>query len=49
MIEAVAAWKRNQWWLPAAARLAVLMASVDMSIVSVALPAIERDVGLPPA
>lgn len=34
---------RNQWWLVIAAGLAVFMASVDMSIVNVALPAIERD------
>lgn len=34
---------RNQWWLVIAAALAVFMASVDMSIVNVALPAIERD------
>lgn len=33
----------NQWWLVVAAGLAVFMASVDMSIVNVALPAIERD------
>jgi predicted MFS family arabinose efflux permease len=35
--------KRNQWWLVAAAGLAVFMASVDLTIVNVALPAIERD------
>jgi MFS family permease len=35
--------ERNQWWLVVAAGLAVFMASVDMSIVNVALPAIERD------
>jgi MFS family permease len=35
--------ERNQWWLVIAAGLAVFMASVDMSIVNVALPAIERD------
>jgi MFS family permease len=34
---------RNRWWLVVAAGLAVFMASVDMSIVNVALPAIERD------
>lgn len=34
---------RNQWWLVIAAALAVFMASVDMSIVNVALPAIEHD------
>jgi MFS family permease len=33
----------NQWWLVVAVGLAVFMASVDMSIVNVALPAIERD------
>ena len=35
--------ERNQWWLVAAAGLAVFMASVDMSIVSIALPVIGRD------
>src|SRR5262245_54846933 len=35
--------ERNQWWLVIAAGLAVFMASVDLSIVNVALPAIERD------
>ncbi|GIF42961.1 MFS transporter [Actinoplanes xinjiangensis] len=35
--------QKNQWWLVIAAGLAVFMASVDMSIVNVALPAIERD------
>lgn len=35
--------ERDQWWLVVAAGLAVFMASVDMSIVNVALPAIERD------
>jgi MFS family permease len=35
--------ERNQWWLVVAAGLAVFMASVDMSIVNVARPAIERD------
>jgi MFS family permease len=35
--------EHNQWWLVVAAGLAVFMASVDMSIVNVALPAIERD------
>lgn len=35
--------ERNQWWLVIAAGLAVFMASVDMSIVNVALPAIETD------
>jgi predicted MFS family arabinose efflux permease len=34
---------RDRWWLVVAAGLAVFMASVDMSIVNVALPAIERD------
>jgi MFS family permease len=34
---------RNRWWLVVAAGLAVFMASVDLSIVTVALPAIERD------
>jgi MFS family permease len=33
----------DRWWLVVAAGLAVFMASVDMSIVNVALPAIERD------
>lgn len=35
--------ERSQWWLVVASGLAVFMASVDMSIVNVALPAIERD------
>lgn len=38
--------ERNQWWLVIAAALAVFMASVDMSIVNVALPVIERDLGI---
>jgi len=38
--------RRDQWWLVVAAGLAVFMASVDMSIVNVALPAIERDLGI---
>jgi MFS family permease len=38
--------ERNQWWLVIAAALAVFMASVDMSIVNVALPAIEGDLGI---
>ncbi|WBB50408.1 MFS transporter [Verrucosispora sp. WMMA2044] len=36
----------DQWWLVIAAGLAVFMASVDMSIVNVALPAIEQDFGI---
>lgn len=36
----------NQWWLVIAAALAVFMASVDMSIVNVALPEIEHDFGI---
>jgi MFS family permease len=39
--------ERNRWWLVVAAGLAVFMASVDMSIVNVALPAIERDFEIP--
>jgi MFS family permease len=39
--------ERNRWWLVAAAGLAVFMASVDMSIVIVALPVIEADLGIP--
>ena len=35
--------ERNRWWLVVAAGLAVFMASVDLSIVNVALPAIEHD------
>ena len=35
--------QKNQWWLVIAAALAVFMASVDMSIVNIALPAIEHD------
>lgn len=38
--------QRNEWWLVAAAGLAVFMASVDMSIVNVALPVIEADLGI---
>jgi len=38
--------QRDQWWLVVAAGLAVFMASVDMSIVNVALPAIERDLDI---
>jgi len=38
--------QRNQWWLVIGAALAVFMASVDMSIVNIALPAIERDLGI---
>ncbi|GAA3608838.1 MFS transporter [Nonomuraea rosea] len=38
--------ERDQWWLVIAAALAVFMASVDMSIVNVALPAIEQDLGI---
>lgn len=35
---------RDRWWLVVAAGLAVFMASVELSIVNVALRAIERDV-----
>ncbi|WP_199432488.1 MFS transporter [Qaidamihabitans albus] len=35
--------QRDRWWLVAAVGLAVFMASVDMSIVAVALPVIEGD------
>lgn len=38
--------QQNQWWLVVAAGLAVFMASVDMSIVTAALPVIARDLGL---
>lgn len=38
--------QQDRWWLVAAAGLAVFMASVDMSIVNVALPVIERDLGV---
>jgi len=38
--------QKNQWWLVTAAALAVFMASVDMSIVNVALPAIEKDLAI---
>ncbi|MQA95082.1 MAG: hypothetical protein GEV11_10705 [Streptosporangiales bacterium] len=38
---------RDRWWLVAAAGLAVFMASVDMSIVNVTLPVIERDLKIP--
>lgn len=39
--------QRNQWSLVVVAALAVFMASVDMSIVNVALPAIESDLEIP--
>jgi len=39
--------QRNHWWVVVAAGLAVFMASVDMSIVNIALPAIERDFTVP--
>jgi len=35
--------QKNQWWVVIAAALAVFMASVDMSIVNVALPAMQHD------
>jgi MFS family permease len=35
----------DRWWLVAAVGLAVFMASVDMTVVNVALPVIEHDVG----
>jgi MFS family permease len=38
--------ERNRWWLVVAAGLAVFMASVDMTIVNVALPAMEHDLGI---
>ncbi|MCW2131929.1 MFS transporter [Arthrobacter sp. VKM Ac-2550] len=38
--------QHNQWWLVIAAGLAVFMASVDMSIVTAALPVIERDLNI---
>jgi len=41
--------ERDQWWLVVAAGLAVFMASIDMSIVNIALPAIERDFAVPPS
>jgi len=37
---------KNQWGLVIAAALAVFMASVDMSIINVALPEMERDLGV---
>ena len=45
--ESLPARERNQWWLVGATALAVFMASVDMSIVNIALPAIERDFTIP--
>lgn len=36
----------NRWWLVAGAGLVVFMAQLDASIVSVALPAIEADLGV---
>ena len=41
--------QRDEWWLVVAAALAVFMASIDMSIVNIALPAIERDFAVPPS
>ena len=41
--------ERNRWWLVVAAGLAVFMASVDMSIVNVALPAIGNDFEIAPS
>jgi EmrB/QacA subfamily drug resistance transporter len=38
--------QKNQWWLVIAAALAVFMASVDMSIVNIALPAMESELGI---
>jgi len=38
--------QQNQWWLVVAAGPAVFMASVDLSIVTAALPVIEHDLGL---
>lgn len=38
--------ERDRWSLVVAAGLAVFMASIDMSIVNVALPAIEHDLGI---
>jgi MFS family permease len=35
----------NRWWLVAAAGLAVFMAQLDTTIVNVALPAIEAELG----
>lgn len=40
---------RNNWWLVAAAGLAVFMAALDTSIVTVALPTIEADFGVRPS
>jgi MFS family permease len=39
--------ERNHWWVVVAAGLEVFMASVDMSIVNIALPAVERDFTIP--
>jgi MFS family permease len=36
---------RNRWWLVAGMGLAVFMAMLDLSVVNVALPAIEQDFG----
>src|SRR3712207_4153940 len=45
--ESLPARERNQLWLVGATAVAVFMASVDMSIVNTALPAIERDFTIP--
>jgi MFS family permease len=41
--------QRDRWWLVAGAGIAVFMASLDMSIVNVALPAIQDDLGTKPS
>jgi MFS family permease len=41
--------ERNRWLLVAAAGLAVFMATIDMSIVNVAMPAIQKDLGTEPS
>ncbi|MEV4257731.1 MFS transporter, partial [Spirillospora sp. NPDC049652] len=38
-----------RWWLVGAAALVVFMATLDTSVVAVALPALERDLGVPTA
>ncbi|MFC5747302.1 MFS transporter [Actinomadura rugatobispora] len=37
---------RNRWWLVAGTALVVFMATLDTSVVAVALPAMERDFGV---
>lgn len=38
----------NRWWLVVAAGLSIFMATIDMSIVNVAVPTIGHDLGAVP-